>query len=270
MTNTSIEILPAQNIKAIFPRTAEGDMAETFPCNIEWSNGKTTRSYIKRFLKINNLSLVNEITGYLISRAAGLPIAKHAGIINAPNYVFGDSSNKYENFCFIVSSVPGDNPGSLYNMGMINNCKTLMDIVAGWSKVSDTIAFDDWVANQDRHLGNILVEGKNKVFLIDHGNLPVKLQWACSDLNINLQSVNVLENNLWNLNCIPMQVRASITASAKDHNVIYQTVKDELLYWWGVLLSNEPARIKSLESFIESRANLGMLRIASNYNILAV
>jgi hypothetical protein len=155
-------------------------------------------------------------------------------------------------------------------MGMINHCKTLMDIVAGWSKVSDTIAFDDWVANQDRHLGNILVEGKNKVFLIDHGNLPVKLQWTCSDLDINLQSENVLENNLWNLNCIPSQVRASITASAKDHSVIYQTVKDELLYWWGVLLSNEPSRIKTLESFIESRANLGMLRIASNYNMLAV
>lgn len=270
MTNKSIEVLPSQNLKAIFSKTEEGDMAETFACTIEWSDGKLKRSYIKRFLKVNNLSLVNEITGYLIAKAADLPIPTHAGIIEAPNHIFGDSSDQYEDYCFIVSSVPGDNPGSLYKMGMIKDCNTLMSMVASWSKLSDTIAFDDWVANQDRHLGNILVEGKNKVHLIDHGNLPVKLHWTCSDLNASLQSVNVLANNLWKLNCIPLPVKSSITASAKDHKAIYGSVKGELLYWWGVLLSNEPSRIKSLESFIESRANLGILRISNNYNMLAV
>lgn len=270
MSHTSIQVLPPQSLKNISSRQLTGLMAETFECQIEWSDGKTIKSYIKRFKHENTKALANEVTGYLIAKGSNLPIPSYAGIIRAPNFIFNDTSNDYSDICFIVSSVPGQNPGSLYEMGMIKECKVLMNIVAGWAKVSETIAFDDWVANEDRNLGNILVVGKNDIHLIDHGNLPVKLNWLITDLVVNFDCKNALSNNLWALKCIPLPVKSKVASSAMNQKYIYQQVKDELLHWWGIFFANDPLMVNALEHFFESRANLGNVRVSKNFNMLAV
>lgn len=43
------------------------------------------------------------------------------------------------------------------------------------------IAFDEWVANTDRNAGNILF-GANANYVIDHGSMPVKMNWGQADL----------------------------------------------------------------------------------------
>lgn len=270
MEKTCIEILSQHSLKNIYNRSFYGDMAQTFSCNIEWSNGETLRSYIKRFPQENKLGILNEITGYIIAKGCELPIAQHAGLIKLSPQVFNGNISETEEWCFIVSSVPGELPATLYHADMISECQTMMNLVAAWSKVSDTIAFDDWTANEDRHLGNILVAGKDKIYLIDHSNLPITLNWQAKHLNPAYQSSNILAKNLWGLQATPLPVKSKITLASQKHKDVFARTKDELYYWWDILLGNDMARLNALKTFLEVRAHSGCQRISSNFNLLAI
>lgn len=43
--------------------------------------------------------------------------------------------------------------------------KRLLD----WPQLVPTASFDDWIANPDRHVGNVLFDGAEQFWLIDHG-----------------------------------------------------------------------------------------------------
>jgi hypothetical protein len=267
MNNSCVEVLPAESLKAILARAPMGDMAETHVCNIEWSDGKITKSYLKRFSRNTWLSLVNEVTGYIIAKGCGLPTAKYAALIKPSPTAF---KNDMHEWCFVVSGAPGENPASFYKLKQTAECTALMNLVAGWNKVSETIAFDDWTANQDRHLGNILVAGKNDIFLIDHGNLPITIDWQAIQLDPHFQSENKLAYILWKLNCAPLPVKSRIAKASKEHIDVFATIKKELLDWWDILLVNDQPRRQALEHFITARAQLGSERISKNFNMLAV
>ncbi|MFB2866277.1 hypothetical protein [Aeromonas sp. MdU4] len=270
MESTCIEILSQHSLKNIYNRSTYGAMAQTFSCNIEWSNGEVLRSYIKRFPQESKLGILNEVTGYIIAKGCELPIAQHAGLIKVSPRIFNDNVSEVEEWCFIVSSVPGDLPVTLYDAKMISECQTMMNLVAAWSKVSDTIAFDDWTANEDRHLGNILVAGKDKIYLIDHSNLPITLNWQAEYLNPAYQSKNILAQNLWGLQATPLPVKAKISLASQKHKDVFAKSKNELYYWWDLLLDNDMVRLNALKNFMEVRAYSGCHRISSNFNLLAV
>lgn len=269
MNNSCIEVLPSESLKAILARAPMGEMAETHVCNIEWSNGKVTKSYLKRFSLNKQLTLVNEITGYIIARGCALPVPKHAALIKPSPTAFTNNDSMSE-WCFVVSCVPGENPASFYHLNQMTECTALMNLVAGWNKISETIAFDDWTANQDRHLGNILVANKNEIFLIDHGNLPITLNWQASQLDPHFQSENLLANNLWTLKCIPLPIKSKVSKASEEHIDVLATIQDELLQWWDILLGHDSSRRQALEHFITARAQLASERISKNYNMLAV
>ncbi|WP_323918958.1 hypothetical protein [Aeromonas caviae] len=270
MERTCIEILPQHNLKTIFNKSQYGAMAQTFSCNIEWENGDILKSYIKRFPREKPLGILNEITGYVIAKGCDLPIAQHAGLIKVSPEIFGNDKSSPDEWCFIVSSVPGDLPVTLYEANMITECQSLMNLIAAWSKVSETIAFDDWTANEDRHLGNILVAGKDNIFLIDHSNLPITIDWQAMHLNPAYQSRNILAQNLWGIHATPLPVKSKIAVASQRHQDIFARIRDELYYWWDLFLENDVARLNALKQFVEIRANSGRQRISSNFNLLAV
>src|SRR5690606_29364321 len=111
-----------------------------------------------------------------------------AAFLKLPEGVFFDSnpSDPYVEWAFFVKAVPGASPGYFYEKQLFNECQTLFNLISNWSKIADASAFDDCVANQDRHAGNILVSGLNEVYLIDHSNLPVTLNWSPSDLDVDM------------------------------------------------------------------------------------
>lgn len=46
---------------------------------------------------------------------------------------------------------------------------TLMQALANWPKLPAACAFDEWIANADRHAGNLLTDSQGEFWLIDHG-----------------------------------------------------------------------------------------------------
>ncbi len=45
----------------------------------------------------------------------------------------------------------------------------LATYLTAWEKLADSAAFDEWIANPDRHGGNLLTDGSGEFWLIDHG-----------------------------------------------------------------------------------------------------
>src|SRR5690606_22477174 len=58
----------------------------------------------------------------------------------------------------------------------------LQDILA-WADLGHLYAFDSWIANIDRHPGNLLFGGKDEIWLIDHGHCFSGPTWEPSDLD---------------------------------------------------------------------------------------
>jgi hypothetical protein len=52
--------------------------------------------------------------------------------------------------------------------------------------------FDEWIANVDRHRGNILLSGSGTTYLIDHGHCFTGQTWESSKLNSTTQYRNRL------------------------------------------------------------------------------
>jgi hypothetical protein len=269
MGSINIKVLDSICLKSVQYMEASGQMAQTHACRIQWNQSEETKGYIKRFRNNDTLALCNEVTGYIIAKGCKLPVPKFAGLIRVKPKQFNDITNNFYEWAFVVSSLSGNTPGSFYSVGDMNKCKALMDLIAGWDKVCDAIAFDDWVANEDRHLGNIMVEGKNKISLFDHSNLPITLNWNASQLIPMYHSKNALLNNLYNLNCAPLPVKSKIAHSTTKHSTVYNSISDELIHWWDILLENKVERRKALETFIQSRANLGNSRVNTQLKMLA-
>ena len=54
-----------------------------------------------------------------------------------------------------------------------------------WGDLGHLYAFDSWMANIDRHAGNLLFGGKNEIWLIDHGYCFSGPTWQPGDLDPN-------------------------------------------------------------------------------------
>lgn len=269
MRSDILQVLGQNNLEAVFKKTDAGLMADTYICNVLWEDGKRTKAYVKRFLKCNFLGLVNETTGYILAKHSNLPVPSKAGLIKVNPNSF-PNPNEYNEWAFVISEAPGSTPGSFYDNGALEHCKSLMDLVANWSKVSDTITFDDWVANQDRNLGNLVVAGVNDIFLIDHSNLPFTLNWQIKDLSPSRQSKNILAQNLWGFECTPLPVKAKISFASTEHTAIFTRALDDLNFWWNALLVNSPEYVNALKEFLCKRAEQSQDRISANHGMLAV
>lgn len=269
MKSELIQVLSENQLEAILAKPSEGRIADTHICNINWNDGKTTRAYVKRFRESEQIGLLNEITGYILARHSQLPVPLRAGLIKLNPEAFKDSS-LFGEWAFVISEVSGLTPGSYYNRDALAECKSLMNLVASWSKVSDTIAFDDWIANEDRNLGNLVVAGRDNIFLIDHSNIPFVLNWTAQMLDPNRESKNALALNLWALESTPLPVKAKISSASQSHSLSFSLALKDLDYWWNIFLQNDQRRLRALNDFLQLRAQNSQTRISNNFGLLAV
>lgn len=55
--------------------------------------------------------------------------------------------------------------------------------LAQWKKVPELYGFDSWIANVDRHHNNLLFDGADTVWMIDHGHCFTGPKWKSADLD---------------------------------------------------------------------------------------
>ncbi|WP_438767938.1 hypothetical protein [Kushneria sp. TE3] len=244
-------------------------MAETYGCDVNWADGTGGRGYLKCFPQSRHLGVINEITGYLTAKACSLPVPKKAGIVELNDDLIASlqlaGGTDLCRFGFIVSESPGKSPNSFYpHLPVEVKARLANQTLTKWPSLGKLIAFDDWLANPDRNLGNFLIASNDEIYIIDHSNLPIGINWQAADLVVNRHYQNMMIAILSVDGSLPIHP-SFVVAAAGDHPDAYAVAKEELIFWWNAFLSTDMPRRQALENFVEVRAGGGSTRIAQKF-----
>ncbi len=79
---------------------------------------------------------------------------------------------------FAMMMADGSTPNAIIKctalMGILQ-IPSLWMLLNKWPQTARLIAFDEWVANEDRNLGNFIITPNNNIVVIDHSNLPCEI-----------------------------------------------------------------------------------------------
>ncbi len=265
MMRTTIELLNQASLRSVLSRPNEGVMAFTLLCLVEWPDGVQRQSYVKIFSQAQGLGIFNEILGYLLTKAEELPVAPKAGVLILPEELKKEITYPVAPVAFLTSKVNGNSPSSFYNLGQALQFECLCKIIDGWEKLPQTIAFDEWVANQDRNLGNVIIDANFTVTLIDHSNMPIDLDWTVAMLDAEIEPRNVLGEFFRSKPNLPQKME--IIRGASKQELSLNLVRDEIIFWAERLLDDE--QLAKLMLFLEHRAKFSNARLSKKYGLLA-
>lgn len=272
MTDRIIETLGEDNLLNLLGPVTGGLMAMTWLTEIKWNDGIERKSYIKLFPADRELGFINEITGFLLAKACGLPLPSHAGMVKIPQGFLKPKDN-ISSWAFAISEVPGNSPTSMFNLSdklTSKQAKPITDLLEAWKYLPNCFAFDDWTANLDRNPGNLIVSNTGDICLIDHSNLPIDIKWQASDLVDDMHYSGWIEKLLTLTNSHDKLNKSKVSLAASKHPTQYLNAIKELTFWWDRYLASDLPRRESIERFIENRANSSHFRLSSHFNILAV
>lgn len=164
---------------------------------VELSDGSVKSCLLKN---IDRIEVVNELIANLVAHKMDLPIP--LAVLTFVPDTYNDKnqfSNSYRvpGGALAFASVDAQTPNLLQRIQATHPLgqKIIKNALSGWTKKSELYGFDTWVANVDRHLGNLLFGNNNEIWLIDHGRCFTKENWSPSDLDPNILYENKLK--LW-------------------------------------------------------------------------
>lgn len=170
----------------------EGNVNDTFRGQILLADGEVKSAILK---DLEPKQLCNELLGSTLANATGLPtpdaflavvragdlsVAKGPVLADGNRIVFASADVKVPNVTHRLTQAPATDLHI-----------SLKDLIE-WDRLGELYAFDAWIANVDRHPGNLLLGQKNEVWLIDHGYCFSGPNWQSDELNPDAQYRNRL------------------------------------------------------------------------------
>lgn len=236
-------------------------------------------------LDFTDRSLFNEIVGYLIANALEIPQPKYACIALIPtqdiaendNIGFSDSvlgkkffdNEFYPIFC--TSKIDKSETAFEYH----TRSKKLIDELAKWSHIGDTIAMDNTIAHVDRHMGNLLRTGKAKYHVIDNDMLVCKYDtygygWLTSDLDVDKKYKNQLFDIAKDL--MPqkefVKIRSSMIHECHKHSNAIASINNEVNNWMNSIYSSNSSDYIEFLDFLNKRADNAFEQVTSRVELL--
>lgn len=156
----------------------ERGVNETFIGFLDAASGRH-RAYIKI---LTGKQLINELVSTTFGRAVGLPIPQGYLVRVLPEEL-PDSIllRNYGNEIFAFGSRAMDIP-DLKRRIKIEGDQVTATLLATWKDWDKAMVFDEWIANIDRHSGNLLIGSQDEVWLIDHSHCFTGPDWNPTDL----------------------------------------------------------------------------------------
>lgn len=157
-----------------------GKDAETYKAElIEQVSGKTVTGYIK--LTHDPRKVIAELATSQVGRALGLRVPRpYVAILDTADLreeLNSDFTNRGHIVCF-ASKQAGARSYSL-ERALNGTTAEILDQFESSFDIGSTIALDEFVANDDRNLGNIIYHpGKREFWLIDHGRALTGTYWT--------------------------------------------------------------------------------------------
>lgn len=158
-----------------------GNINAVFRGQVALNDGTTVQAFIK---DISRREFANELLASALALRLGLPVPTpivarvSSSDLPAVNIPYLDSGDR---LVFASASVPA--PPILQVLQSSGaQAGEVMGRIAKWPRLGDLYGFDSWIANTDRHRGNLLFGGQDDVWLIDHGHSFTGPHWKPEDL----------------------------------------------------------------------------------------
>lgn len=199
----------------------EKGINETFLGHIDAPSGRH-KAYIKVVL---GKQLTNELIATTIGRALNLPIPQ-GYLLNVRPIDLPESQLLQERGAeaLIFGSRALDHP-SLVRRFKGNLQEAVAWVHTNFERLDEALVFDDWIANADRHLGNLLVGAVNQVWLIDHGHCFTGPEWLATQLQAAQDFGNQLASNL--IPNLTLPQRVALRDKTKEMSRLYSIVDTE-------------------------------------------
>lgn len=167
--------------------------------------GEKLRCYVKpltdkidcptKGTQVTNQELINEALGYALARTCGLSVPDVAGVIlleaeqipaqqidQLQKLARGAKQDSY--FCWFSKDMNYPNLKQHHlegvNLKLLEQrrVRRLLKHLIDCEDTPAVIAFDDWLLNSDRHVGNLLASPGDGLMLIDHGRILHYPNWV--------------------------------------------------------------------------------------------
>lgn len=237
----------------------QGQNLTTHLALIEGPDGRQHKCYVKASPPGNPMVLA-EAAGWVIAEALDLPRPEFAGLVLLPvqklraQLKLDQHWMRYpEILAFCSSAVPGKHVTGRWRwFSQLNVAKALKH-----PDVARVAAFDQWVENQDRHMGNLLRTPGGGYVPIDNEAILYALLWLAAGFtyvphSLREQARTVLRRGAYT------QFEASMILASQQHAGACQKVLPALT-WLVQALVQDPAHAAALsakmESFLVTRAH---------------
>jgi len=137
------------------------------------------RAYIKVML---GRQLMNELFATTLGRALGLPIPEGCLVRVRPSDLPESTFLATHAGEAIVFASRETSAPDLKRRMKIEGTPAIAALFSAWKDWAACMTFDEWIANVDRHPGNILFGGPGDIWLIDHSHCFTGPNWNAPDL----------------------------------------------------------------------------------------
>lgn len=131
--------------------------------------------------------MASEALGYTLAKTCGLSVVTNAGIIllsrnQIPLKVLGKLPYQDDYICWFCEDALQPNLSELYCTNSFNHRDLYFHLVNSTDTLK-IIAFDSWLMNGDRNIGNLLYDKNKQIHtLIDHGRIFIYPNWCPGNL----------------------------------------------------------------------------------------
>lgn len=248
----SIQAIQFGNVVPVAHLLAQDDRGvnETHLGFVDLPNGRY-RAYIKVLV---GRQLVNELFATTLGRALGLAIPQGCLVRARPSDLpesplLAVQSAEVLLFASLETAVP-----DLKRRMKAEGPTAIASLFTHWLDWTSCMTFDEWIANIDRHPGNILFGGPGEIWLIDHSHCFTGPQWNPPDLVANGAWRNQIAENRIPTLTLPerMEARRRVAgmipklSSLDCSSVLAASHAGDLL---------PPAEAAALQSFVSSRVS---------------
>ncbi len=173
-------------------RIRAGNACPTWKGAVQTESGVSTEAYLKA---APSEQLLAEILCAILGREAGLPVPPPYLVEDQGGFLasepearghtlfFGSGALDFPSFAHYLTEKMPTEDARRYEF---------LRRLAAWKHFHAAIAFDEWIANNDRHPGNLLYGGGDGITLIDHGHAFGGPGWSVRGLEPARRTENQL------------------------------------------------------------------------------
>lgn len=295
----SIVVLPDTSYITSHELISGGQMGATRKASIEWDDGSIRKCYVKVYPEKERIrKIFNELTGFLLGNAIGILQPDSAAIMPLNSFFFDDygidKNHETSDVWAWVTSECGDSVAGIFQLNKSieslkrdvkeTNTKYLsaLSLICSQQNIPQVIAFDDFIANDDRNIGNIVMTGNGYMGIIDHGEILGRIDWLSNldALDKNQFFYNKLLFMLDQYNTTRNQTSFTVKSKAVDaigkHEQAFISIKQKLHIWWKNILeistipeAEHPIYLKHLDEFLHHRCKQPSALFANRIGLVA-